>query len=81
MLRRFIHPRALRGLRQAAYWLAVLLAALLAFSPEQAAAQTKTDIVPDTWQGDVLRPKPDMRGLAKLQIRHRQRLPALPLLR
>ncbi len=46
----------------------MLLAALLVFSPEQAAAQTKTDIVPDTWQGDVLRPKPDMRGLAKLRF-------------
>ena len=38
-----------------------------------ASAQTKSDqvrndIVPDTWQGDVLRPKPDMRGLEKLRF-------------
>jgi polar amino acid transport system substrate-binding protein len=31
-------------------------------------AQARDDIVPDIWQGDVLRPKPDMRGLQKLRF-------------
>ena len=30
------------------------------------AQQTKNEIVPDNWQGDVLRPRPDMHGLDKL---------------
>ena len=28
----------------------------------------RNDIVPDAWQGDVLRPKPDMHGLEKLRF-------------
>ena len=50
--------------------LALLLDASPVLSPERAAAQAqpKTDIVPDAWQGDVLRPKPDMRGLSKLRF-------------
>ncbi len=68
MPRRFIHSRASRGLCQAPYWLALVLAAALAFSPEQAAAQVKNDIVPDNWHGDALRPKPDMHGLSKLRF-------------
>ncbi|HYJ58084.1 MAG TPA: transporter substrate-binding domain-containing protein [Methyloceanibacter sp.] len=44
---------------------AVLLAAFMA-SP--AAAQVRNDIVPDAWQGDALRPKPDMRALEKLRF-------------
>ena len=31
-------------------------------------AQTRNDIVPDAWQGDVLRTKPDMRQLEKLRF-------------
>jgi polar amino acid transport system substrate-binding protein len=31
-------------------------------------AQVRNDIVPDTWQGDVLRPKPDMRNLEKIRF-------------
>ena len=29
---------------------------------------SRNDIVPDTWQGDALRPKPDMRGVEKLRF-------------
>ena len=48
---------------------AVLLAfALLALGRSPAHAQTRNDIVPDAWQGDMLRPKPDMHGLAKLRF-------------
>jgi polar amino acid transport system substrate-binding protein len=36
--------------------------------PALAFAQVRNDIVPDTWQGDVLRPKPDMHGLEKLRF-------------
>jgi polar amino acid transport system substrate-binding protein len=46
--------------------LAALLVWLAAMAP--AAAQTKTDIVPDIWQGDVLRPKPDLHHLEKLRF-------------
>ena len=42
--------------------------ALAAVLPAPACAQIRNDIVPDTWQGDVLRPKPDMRGLEKLRF-------------
>jgi polar amino acid transport system substrate-binding protein len=50
--------------------LACVLAALalLALLPAPASAQVRNDIVPDTWQGDVLRPKPDMRGIEKLRF-------------
>ena len=57
-------------MRQAPFVLALLLAASPVLSPERAAAQAqaKNEIVPDTWHGDVLRPKPDMRGLSKLRF-------------
>ena len=42
--------------------------ALLTWLPASAPAQVRNDIVPDTWQGDVLRPKPDMRGIEKLRF-------------
>jgi polar amino acid transport system substrate-binding protein len=64
VLRRFLS--ALTGLGPAPLWLAVLVCALLVLEPNQAAAQAKNEIVPDTWHGDALRPKPDMRGLSKL---------------
>jgi polar amino acid transport system substrate-binding protein len=48
--------------------LAILAFALLALRPSPAAAQARNDIVPDAWQGDILRPKPDMHGLAKLRF-------------
>jgi polar amino acid transport system substrate-binding protein len=38
----------------------------LAVAP--APAQTKTEIVPDIWQGDVLRPKPEFRHLDRLRF-------------
>jgi polar amino acid transport system substrate-binding protein len=44
-----------------------LMLALFAAHP-CALAQAKTDLVPDVWQGDVLRPKPDMPGLARLRF-------------
>jgi polar amino acid transport system substrate-binding protein len=46
------------------------LAALAAtgFGLTPAFAQTKTEIVPDVWQGDVLRPKPELHGLTKLRF-------------
>ena len=48
-------------------WMLVALA-LVALLPAPAAAQVRNDIVPDAWQGDALRPKPDMRGLEKLRF-------------
>jgi polar amino acid transport system substrate-binding protein len=45
---------------------AALLAFIAALAP--ASAQTKSEIVPDVWQGDVLRPKPDMHNLDKLRF-------------
>ena len=45
---------------------AALLALFAAIAP--AFAQTKSEIVPDTWQGDVLRPKPDLHNLEKLRF-------------
>lgn len=48
---------------------AILLAfALLALGQSPARAQARNDIVPDAWNGDMLRPKPDLRGLAKLRF-------------
>jgi polar amino acid transport system substrate-binding protein len=41
---------------------------LIALLPAPASAQVHNDIVPDAWQGDVLRPKPDMHGLEKLRF-------------
>jgi polar amino acid transport system substrate-binding protein len=49
----------------AALSLALAVVLLLAVP---ASAQVKNDIVPDAWQGDALRPKPDMRGLEKLRF-------------
>jgi polar amino acid transport system substrate-binding protein len=45
---------------------AALLVLVAALPP--ASAQTKSEIVPDVWQGDVLRPKPDMHNLDKLRF-------------
>ena len=39
--------------------LGATLFALIAAIP-QASAQTRSEIVPDVWQGDVLRPKPEI---------------------
>jgi polar amino acid transport system substrate-binding protein len=49
------------------YWLAGLLLTLL-WLPAPALAQVRDQIVPDIWQGDVLRPKPDLRSLEKLRF-------------
>jgi polar amino acid transport system substrate-binding protein len=52
-------------------WLAVLALALLWLIPApplHAQAQPRPTIVPDSWQGDALRPKPDMKGLEKLRF-------------
>ena len=46
---------------------AAFLLALLAAHPP-ALAQAKTDLVPDVWQGDVLRPKPEMPGMTRLRF-------------
>ncbi len=69
MLRSFIHSFGWQRLRQAPVVFA-LLGTLIALSPDRAVAQaqTKNDIVPDNWHGDVLRPKPDMHGLSKLRF-------------
>jgi polar amino acid transport system substrate-binding protein len=57
--------------RSGHYRTAALIAAALALAclwPGVSAAQVRNDIVPDAWQGDVLRPKPDMHGLEKLRF-------------
>jgi polar amino acid transport system substrate-binding protein len=48
-------------------WVLALLA-FMALPPAPVAAQVRNDIVPDAWQGDALRPKPDMHGLEKLRF-------------
>jgi len=48
-------------------WVLALLA-VMALLPAPASAQVRNDIVPDAWQGDALRPKPDMHGLEKLRF-------------
>jgi polar amino acid transport system substrate-binding protein len=48
--------------------LAAFALALVWRMPTPALAQAHNEIVPDTWQGDVLRPKPDMHGLEKLSF-------------
>lgn len=48
-------------------WVLALLA-VMALPPAPASAQVRNDIVPDAWQGDALRPKPDMHGLEKLRF-------------
>jgi polar amino acid transport system substrate-binding protein len=52
----------------APFWLAAAALALFSLLPSPASAQVRNDIVPDSWQGDVLRPKPDMHGLEKLRF-------------
>src|SRR4030088_2200017 len=47
---------------------AALALGLVWLTPAPALAQARNEIVPDTWQGDVLRPKPDMHGLEKLSF-------------
>jgi polar amino acid transport system substrate-binding protein len=52
-------------------FLVCVVLAVLAFclaTPSRAQAPTKTEIVPDVWQGDVLRPKPDFLRLEKLRF-------------
>jgi polar amino acid transport system substrate-binding protein len=58
------------GLGAALVRVAACLLALvpLALGQSPALAQARNDIVPDAWQGDVLRPKPDLQGLAKLRF-------------
>ena len=46
---------------------AALLVGLFAAHPS-AWSQAKTDIVPDVWQGDVLRPKPDQFQFDRLRF-------------
>lgn len=58
-------PRCLRG---APLFLAACALAIVSLWPAAAPAQVRNDIVPDTWQGDALRPKPDLRGLEKLRF-------------
>jgi polar amino acid transport system substrate-binding protein len=41
---------------------------LLAVQPGAAHAQARSSIVPDAWQGDALRAKPDMQDLTKLRF-------------
>jgi polar amino acid transport system substrate-binding protein len=52
----------------APFWLAACALAVCWLGPTPAAAQARNDIVPDTWQGDALRPKPDLHGLEKLRF-------------
>ena len=59
-----LNPRRFR----AAPWFAACLLVSIALGQSPALAQARNDIVPDPWQGDVLRPKPDMHGLAKLRF-------------
>jgi polar amino acid transport system substrate-binding protein len=49
-------------------WLAGALLALGLLLPAPAFAQIHNDIVPDAWQGDTFRPKPDMHGIEKLRF-------------
>ncbi len=61
-----IHQAKKRG--AAPSWLAVLALALVWLVPSTAYAQAKSAIVPDNWQGDALRPRPDMNGLRVLRF-------------
>ncbi len=47
-------------------FVAALLAAIAVGAP--ALAQTRSEIVPDVWRGDVVRAKPDMRQVEKLRF-------------
>jgi polar amino acid transport system substrate-binding protein len=51
-------------------WLAVVAVALTCLLPAAAFAQEPRakPIVPDNWQGDSLRPKPDTEGIAKIRF-------------
>ena len=61
----------MKRLVAAPYWLAVLALAFLCLipaSPTQAQPRARSNIVPDSWQGDALMPKPDLKGLDKLRF-------------
>jgi polar amino acid transport system substrate-binding protein len=51
---------------------ALIFGAALVFAwlatQSSALTQAKTDLVPDVWQGDVLRPKPEMTGLERIRF-------------
>ena len=49
-------------------WLAACALALATVWSVGEAAQVRNDIVPDAWQGDALRPRPNMQGLEKLRF-------------
>ncbi|MBM3544849.1 MAG: transporter substrate-binding domain-containing protein [Alphaproteobacteria bacterium] len=51
-------------------WLAALGLSLIWFLPDAGFAQTPNGkaIVPDAWQGDVQRPRPDMQGVERLRF-------------
>lgn len=49
-------------------WLATLALALVSFLPASGHAQGAKSIVPDTWRGDALRPKPDMKGIKRVRF-------------
>lgn len=53
---------------QAPYWLAALALALVWLLPATAHAQAAKALVPDNWQGEALRPRPDMKGLQRLRF-------------
>lgn len=56
-------------LRRTALCFAACAFALLTLWPAVGSAQqVRNDIVPDAWQGDALRPRPDMHGLEKLRF-------------
>src|SRR4029079_11685906 len=61
--------RTFESLGSSAKLLAVLATLLFVVTgTHPCAAQTKSEIVPDIWQGDVLRPKPDMHRLERLRF-------------
>jgi polar amino acid transport system substrate-binding protein len=62
------HSGTARWSAAASLGLAALALALVWLKPAPALAQARNEIVPDTWQGDVLRSKPDMHGLEKLSF-------------
>ena len=62
------HSGSARWSAAASLGLAALALALVWLTPAPALAQARNEIVPDTWQGDVLRSKPDMHGLEKLSF-------------
>ncbi|HUW73766.1 MAG TPA: transporter substrate-binding domain-containing protein [Methyloceanibacter sp.] len=63
----FLIPRSL-GRGSAPCWLVALAIALVWLLPAPAHAQARGTIVPDNWQGDALRPRPDLKGLDKLRF-------------